>query len=96
MLIKASPTMFLIVVTALILTTVLLWSTAVAQEAKPTTAPEPTSLPAEVTDCGIQGFSSSGVSAYTENECIHYVEDGTDDAGPVVPYPPVSSFHKLA
>ncbi len=46
-----------------------------------------------MTEGGIQGFSSSGVSGCTENECIFYVEDGTDDAGPVIPYPPVGSCY---
>jgi hypothetical protein len=83
--------MFLIAFTTLIITTALLWSTAVAQEPTPTATPEPTSLPTEMTEGGIQGFSSSGVSGCTENECIFYVEDGTDDAGPIIPYPPVGS-----
>jgi len=84
---------FLIIFTFFVLLTAILWSTASAQDPTPTAGHEPTPLPTETAMESVSGLSAVGTSGCNENECIFYPENGTDDAGSIIPYPPVGSCY---
>lgn len=66
---------------------------AEAQDPTTTPTPEPTPLPTETAEQQLRSSPAQGSSGCTEDECVFYVESGTDDAGPVIPYPPVGSCY---